>query len=585
MGNQCNKQDKDGKDAIDRKEAVLEQNPSQKQNSYTNGGNLNDEWGHNNQHSQRDRVFESRYVEQPVATENFARAIPDRTINSQYQSDIRGPTYNQNDMRNSYYDRREEPLYDMKGNSTPMNQSYNTGNGKQNANFYEENFNNMPSHINRSSHNNQMGEDVGMSSNHNRIFDDGPRRNLQKSAQKTDSKIKSGIENPAKSSNIYLSGDKGFKPDDADNQRDQPVQEAFNNYNVTNTSNTNNNTFKDFLNMETPADKLADSKALKYRSQLAPRNADKSFDKAENKSNVKVAVKSELPNGKYPNSQNNRDSHREYNGQGFDKYTNNMNKGPFEDNYGQQNSHFNYSRTEPVDDFGYKGSHMNRNDQNSNYDRMPPTLGSNYDPTNREEIKPLQKTGPLSEYMRMSAYGENNTFKGIEVNDFDGLKPVSDVRGIRESNFHNLPDHQPTKSELKSSYKNKLTNQKEQIDSAFKPAPIRLGNGNSYVGNMANNLPHGKGKEVISNGDVYNGDYVEGKRHGEGTFEKKDDFIYIGTFRNNKFEGKGKKLYPNGDKFEGMFRNGKEEGTGVLKDIEGVIIKHGMWIDGEYTAL
>ena len=40
--------------------------------------------------------------------------------------------------------------------------------------------------------------------------------------------------------------------------------------------------------------------------------------------------------------------------------------------------------------------------------------------------------------------------------------------------------------------------------------------GAAYHGEMLGNKPHGKGVAKFSNGDVYKGEYVKGKRQGKG---------------------------------------------------------------------
>lgn len=112
---------------------------------------------------------------------------------------------------------------------------------------------------------------------------------------------------------------------------------------------------------------------------------------------------------------------------------------------------------------------------------------------------------------------------------------------------------------------------------------IKLPNGSKYKGEMQYNVPEGKGEEYFRNGDIYKGEFKKGKRHGFGVFEKRDKFIYEGNLKDNKFEGRGKMIYANGHIFEGLFKKGKEEGTGMLKDIDGKVLKKGLWIDGEFN--
>tara|TARA_B110000285_G_C14919470_1_gene511888 strand:- start:135 stop:392 length:258 start_codon:yes stop_codon:yes gene_type:complete len=54
--------------------------------------------------------------------------------------------------------------------------------------------------------------------------------------------------------------------------------------------------------------------------------------------------------------------------------------------------------------------------------------------------------------------------------------------------------------------------------------------GSMYDGQWKNDLQHGKGKEVWNQGQiVYTGDFLEGKKTGKGMFEF-DENRYIGDF-------------------------------------------------------
>jgi len=98
-------------------------------------------------------------------------------------------------------------------------------------------------------------------------------------------------------------------------------------------------------------------------------------------------------------------------------------------------------------------------------------------------------------------------------------------------------------------------------------------------------LQHGKGKAIYKNGDVYEGDYEEGKRHGSGVYkwakhvtdeesgELKLDVdeegntvfssTYTGQYVANLKEGEGVFEYPDGGKYQGNWRHDKRHGDGV----------------------
>ena len=71
-----------------------------------------------------------------------------------------------------------------------------------------------------------------------------------------------------------------------------------------------------------------------------------------------------------------------------------------------------------------------------------------------------------------------------------------------------------------------------------------------------------------SNRAIYDGEMINGKRHGIGKLTTKE-FIREGTWKNDEFTGWGRESRPNGDILEGRFINGKLEGKGILRNSEG----------------
>lgn len=86
---------------------------------------------------------------------------------------------------------------------------------------------------------------------------------------------------------------------------------------------------------------------------------------------------------------------------------------------------------------------------------------------------------------------------------------------------------------------------------------------------------NGYHKKTYSNG-YYEGNFVNGKRHGTGTYVFNDGCKYVGEFNNNVREGYATYYYKDGSRFEGYFKNGIRHGKGTYYDISG------MKYDGEY---
>lgn len=105
-------------------------------------------------------------------------------------------------------------------------------------------------------------------------------------------------------------------------------------------------------------------------------------------------------------------------------------------------------------------------------------------------------------------------------------------------------------------------------------------NGDRYEGGFLNNYLHGKGTyyflaDNAFKGAIYEGEYWNGKRHGYGRLTFKGE-TYVGEFQRNGFHGKGTYTWPNGDKYVGQFRNDKKNGQGTLTFADGTV-KEGIW--------
>src|SRR5262244_4432066 len=61
---------------------------------------------------------------------------------------------------------------------------------------------------------------------------------------------------------------------------------------------------------------------------------------------------------------------------------------------------------------------------------------------------------------------------------------------------------------------------------------------------------------TYTNGDVYVGETVNGKRQGEGVYTYKDGRRYTGAWQDDKRQGQGTMTFPNGDKYVGAFAEG-----------------------------
>jgi hypothetical protein len=104
-------------------------------------------------------------------------------------------------------------------------------------------------------------------------------------------------------------------------------------------------------------------------------------------------------------------------------------------------------------------------------------------------------------------------------------------------------------------------------------------NAHSYVGGFQNGLFHGRGVFTLKSGSKYDGEWVQGKREGQGveywTVGVRTDCTYVGQYVDNKMHGHGvysygMHAYKNpGAVYEGPFVLSNMEGEGVLRFANG----------------
>jgi hypothetical protein len=73
-----------------------------------------------------------------------------------------------------------------------------------------------------------------------------------------------------------------------------------------------------------------------------------------------------------------------------------------------------------------------------------------------------------------------------------------------------------------------------------------------YVGPVdSTGRPHGQGKEVLSNGASYEGDFVHGLKSGNGKYTHVNGATYEGMYMDGLKHGKGKYTYTSGASYDG----------------------------------
>lgn len=88
----------------------------------------------------------------------------------------------------------------------------------------------------------------------------------------------------------------------------------------------------------------------------------------------------------------------------------------------------------------------------------------------------------------------------------------------------------------------------------------------TYTGDLVDGIRQGSGALVFTNGDRYEGAFVQGFRHGHGVFtSERSNRVFEGEWRRSEKHGAGKeKWLASGDRYEGEYQKDVFHGKGVL---------------------
>ena len=77
---------------------------------------------------------------------------------------------------------------------------------------------------------------------------------------------------------------------------------------------------------------------------------------------------------------------------------------------------------------------------------------------------------------------------------------------------------------------------------------------------------------------TYEGEWKDGERHGQGTYDDNAGSVYIGEWKYDERSGEGIQIYPDGSKYEGQWENDQRSGHGILILSDGGKYKYeGQW--------
>ncbi|MCX5848374.1 MAG: hypothetical protein NTW65_02850 [Deltaproteobacteria bacterium] len=108
-------------------------------------------------------------------------------------------------------------------------------------------------------------------------------------------------------------------------------------------------------------------------------------------------------------------------------------------------------------------------------------------------------------------------------------------------------------------------------------------NGNKYEGDWVNDKRNSRGTYTYANGDKYEGDFVDGKQQGKGIYTWADGRKYEGDWVSGNRTGKGTYAFANGAKYEGDWVNGKLHGKGTYTYANGDKYE-GDFVDDKFTS-
>eukprot|EP00929_Paragymnodinium_shiwhaense_P014682 TRINITY_DN122627_c0_g1_i1.p1 TRINITY_DN122627_c0_g1~~TRINITY_DN122627_c0_g1_i1.p1 ORF type:complete len:444 (+),score=64.59 TRINITY_DN122627_c0_g1_i1:106-1332(+) len=106
---------------------------------------------------------------------------------------------------------------------------------------------------------------------------------------------------------------------------------------------------------------------------------------------------------------------------------------------------------------------------------------------------------------------------------------------------------------------------------------LLLGDGSKYVGQFRDNVKHGHGTYSYPNGSVYVGEWADDQQHGTGTEYWSDGSTFEGQFCQGRKHGSGRFLWGNGCIYEGEFLDNEMHGCGCYRWTDGKTYD-GQWI-------
>jgi len=122
----------------------------------------------------------------------------------------------------------------------------------------------------------------------------------------------------------------------------------------------------------------------------------------------------------------------------------------------------------------------------------------------------------------------------------------------------------------------------EFVDGEFIKGRYVFQNGSIYDGSFKNEKINGFGTYKFNTGDVYKGGFKEGLKHGKGSYTWKRGEKYDGNWREDKKHGQGIFVYRTGRIREGEWKDGKNWN---IEETNSDGVKTGKWVKGKYRKI
>lgn len=113
---------------------------------------------------------------------------------------------------------------------------------------------------------------------------------------------------------------------------------------------------------------------------------------------------------------------------------------------------------------------------------------------------------------------------------------------------------------------------------------LRTADGFYYQGEFRQGAFHGQGLARLADGSSYQGQFVDGVMQGHGVLKMPDGAYYEGEFAHGKMNGQGVLKQPDGRYYQGEFADNQAHGQGAIYDASGKLLKQGRWEHNEFVA-